>query len=924
MKRIVALAMVLLILAPVFAADNANADNGRGEFWYVPQTVQHPESATSFNNIPVYTDIPEIIGEKTFKGINVATGTTVTKEELLKEDVIIDITDYGAEAGFEADAVKNTEAINKAMAALSAAGGGTVLVPDGLFKMYTIELQSNVNIMLSDHAIILGARPGIDGGNYLEPEVNIFFGLQDHGHSYMQNSMIYAKDAENVMIYGEGLITGSYIDKRDLTYLTVSKIDSADPVLRTDPGYNGQWNPPDDLDMLEDQGYRTEDIKFKTANKSIALVDCRNIVLSGFDMREVGHFAIITEGCDNVLIENMVIDTNRDGIDIDGTRNVTIRNSWVNAPTDDAICLKASFSTGRLDPTENILVYNCVVSGYDAGSVLEGTFLENRIESDWNVNGRVKLGTEGTCGFDRVTIANIVFARSEGITFQTVDCSNLTNIIATDLRMQDIMDAPVYIQVGDRSRYPVTGNTTDETVKPAEGIRIDNPEFVLPNIPEKYPTFPVFRYAPSVNKTSITLDDGSYFSYPDPENPIALNPQNYYTDPDTGKNYAYRWDTTHMTYVVDRGHELSDQDLYAYGNAIGGGYATLADVYIGNVEAVDVNPRFPIIIAGHTGSKVRNVTLENFDITYRGGLTLEDAVEQRQITMTYKLSEGHIPEYTRTVSWLANSSGNLPRVEWDAATGNWIPSPYNVPENVRDYPEPSHYSILPAYGLWTRHVDGLNLSNIKLGFDSEDTRPAVVLDDVASVTIDDDCEFMTAEGIPDVVLVQNNYKRRAGFEFVPNEPYFTTTVTDAVIPSDMDVENAVVNAPEPGTPNDSLYRYPTNAIADEKYMADYVANTRELPRTVWRPFFNPITDKTASAGDTVGFTVSTINPANQAEEGKTYPVEITASGLPEGAVFENGVFSWTVPSDASGDYQVVFTLDDGMNVASKAVTISVQ
>lgn len=896
----------------------------RGEFWYIPQSVQHPENAETFNNLPVYTTEPAILGEKVFHGINVASGATVTKEILLKENNVIDITSYGAEAGFEADAVKNTDAINKAMEDLSAQGGGTVIVPDGLFKMYTIVLQSNVNILLSDNAIILGARPGVDGGNYLEPEVNIYFGLQDHGHSFLRNSMIYGNDVENVMIYGEGLITGSYIDKRDYTYFTVSKNDAEDPVMRTQPGYQGEWNPPDDIDTLADQGYRSEEIKWNNATKSIAIINSSNIVLSGFDMREAGHFAIITEGCDNILIENMVIDTNRDGIDIDGTRDVTIRDCWVNAPTDDAICLKASFGTGMLDPTENVLIYNCVVSGYDAGSVLEGTFLENRLEADWNVNGRIKLGTEGTCGFDRITIANILFARSEGLSLESVDCSNMTNIIATDLTMYNITDAPVYIQIGDRSRYPVTGNSTDETVKPAVSVRKNNPEYVLPNIPGKYHSFPVYRYAPATNYQDITLDDGSYFHFPNPEDPIYINTQNFYTDPDTGKNYAYRWEATRETYVVDRGHELSDQDLYAYGNAIGGGYATAADIYIANVKAVDVNPRFPILIAGHPSSKVKNVTLENFDITYRGGLTVEDAVDQRQIQMTYRLSEGHIPEYTRTVAWLANSSGNLPRVEWDPETGSWIDSPYNVPENIRDYPESSHYSILPAYGLYARHVDGLEMNNIKLSYAYEDTRPAVVLDDVANVTIDDSSDFMNAEGSVDVVLVQHNWKRRAGFEFVPNEPYFSTSVTNADISDNLEIEEAVVDAPEPGTPQDDLYSYPTNAIADESYKAEYMARIRELPRTVWRPFFCPMTNKTASAGDTVRFTMETINPADQYEEGKTYPVTITASGLPEGAIFEKNTFTWTVPSDAAGSYPIVFTLSDGMNTADKTVVISIE
>ena len=931
MRKAIVLLMALLAIVP--SALMADGAEGRGEFWYVPKAVQHPENADSFNNLPVFTEEPDLIGQKVFRGINVASGATVTKDILLKESNVIDITEYGAEAGFEADAVKNTEAINKAMEDLSAMGGGTVIVPDGLFKMYTIVLQSNVNIFLSDDAIILGARPGVDGGNYLEPEVNKYFGLQDHGHSFFRNSMIYGIGVENVMIYGEGLISGSYIDKRGFTYFTVSRRDTADPKFRTEPGYNGVWNPPDDVDTLKDQGYHFflnegGQPTWKNATKSIAIIDSRNIVLSGFDMREAGHFAIITEGCSNLLIENMVIDTNRDGMDIDGTSDVTIRNCWINAPLDDAICLKASFGTGRLDPTENVLIHNCVVSGYDAGSVLEGTFLENRLESDaWDArgpNGRIKLGTEATCGFDRITIAGVVFAHSEGLNLQTVDCSNLTNIIATDLAMFDVTDSPVYIQIGDRGRYPVTGNSTDQAVKPADSVRKNNPEFVLPNIPEEYHAFPAYRYEPATNYAEVTLEDGSYFMYPDPADPIYINQQNFYTDPDTGKHFAYRWDTTNHDYVVDRGHELSEHDLYSYGNALGGDFATAADIYIGNLTAVDVNPRYPIEIVGLVSSKIRNVTLENFDITYRGGITMEDAVDQRQIQGSWRFYEGHSPEYSQTIAWMATPDGRLPRVEWDSESGSWSDSPYNVPENVRDYPEPSHLGILPAYGIYARHVDGLTMSNIKLGFSITDTRPAVVLDDVSGVTIDEDSEFKTADGVADVVLVQQNYKRETNHEFVPEEPYFSTSVEDYDIAANHVVEKAVVNAPEPGTPSDSLYSYPTNPLLDEAYVESYVSRERELPRTVWRPFFAPIADVEAKKGDTVEFEVKTLNPADQHEEGVAYPVTVTASGLPVGASFDGRVFSWAVPSDAeSGEYPVVFQLSDGLNTADKTAVITV-
>ncbi len=935
--------LVILLFAAAFTLNAAASGDpaynpateprpeGAGVFDYVPRDgVQHPETAAEFNNIPTFTSLPSIIGEKVYKGINVATGASVTKDALLKEENSVDITAYGAVAGYDADAVKNTEAINKAIEDMSAAGGGTVIVPDGIYKMYTIVLQSNVNIYLSDEAIIVGARPGIDGGNYLEPEVNIYFGLQDHGHSYLRNSMVYGKEVENVMIYGDGMISGSYVDKRGYSYFTVSRRDPANPELRTEPGYVGNWYNPDDIDSLDDQGWHFflyEQPIWNNASKGIALLDSKNIVFSGFDMREAGHFAIITTGCSNVLFENMVIDTNRDGMDIDGTSNVTVRNCWVNAPLDDAICLKASFGSGRLDITQNILIHNCVISGYDAGSVLEATFSENRLESAADdirgTNGRLKLGTEATGGFDRVTIANVLFSHSEGLNLECVDCSSLTNIIATDLFMTDVVDSPVYIQIGDRGRYPVTGHSTSEEVYPENSVRKDNSEYVLPNIPGKYHTFPAMRYAPATNYEYVTIADGSEFKRPVASDPIYINWTNIYTDPDTGKNYGYKWDASRNEYVVDWGNQLTDQELYGYGNALGGGFAVVEDIYIGNLKAVDVNPRYPIEVAGLVSSKVQNVTFENIDVTYRGGLTLEDAAEQRQIRSTWNFTEDHSPVYSQQFGWLAAQAGLLPRMQWDAENGGWIESPYNVPELVRDYPEPAHYGILPAYGLYARHVDGLTLKNVKLGYSYTETRPAVVLDDVSDVTIDAESEFMSDESVTDVVLVEQNFKRRTGYEFVPNEPYISTAVTDYEIADNHSISSVTVNVPEPGTPADTLYSYPTDPIADEAFVASFLEEGRDIPRTVWRPFFAPIKDVKASAGDTVEIEIGYYNPADAT--GTVYPVELIALSLPEGASFADGVYTWNIPADAeAGDYPAVFHLSDGMSEISKTVVVTIQ
>ena len=57
-----------------------------------------------------------------------------------------------------------------------------------------------------------------------------------------------------------------------------------------------------------------------------------------------------------------------------------------------------------------------------------------------------------------------------------------------------------------------------------------------------------------------------------------------------------------------------------------------------------------------------------------------------------------------------------------------------IPENAAEYPEFSMYGELPAWGLYIRHVRGLQMKNVKLSIEDADYRPAIVLDDVNDAT----------------------------------------------------------------------------------------------------------------------------------------------------------------------------------------------
>src|SRR6185295_9268516 len=106
-------------------------------------------------------------------------------------------------------------------------------------------------------------------------------------------------------------------------------------------------------------------------NKAIALKRARNVTLKDFSVLNGGHFALLATGVENLTIDNLKVDTNRDGFDIDACRNVRISNSYVNSPNDDAIVLKTSYALGEAKATEDVTITSCHVSGFDIGTMLD-------------------------------------------------------------------------------------------------------------------------------------------------------------------------------------------------------------------------------------------------------------------------------------------------------------------------------------------------------------------------------------------------------------------------------------------------------------------------------------------------------------------------------------------------------------------------
>ena len=193
----------------------------------------------------------------------------------------INVRDCGAIGdGKHIDSPAINSAIEKA-----ALTGDTVIVPAGTFMCYSLHLRSNITLRLERGAVIKAAPvTKTDGYDEAEPNDSKY---PDFGHSHWHNSLIWGEDLHDVTIEGEGLIDGTGVLSRGAARHAKMK---------------------------------------RQANKALAMRDCRRVTVRGISFLECGHFAMLLTGVDDLLIENVTADTNRDGFDIDCCERVVIRN----------------------------------------------------------------------------------------------------------------------------------------------------------------------------------------------------------------------------------------------------------------------------------------------------------------------------------------------------------------------------------------------------------------------------------------------------------------------------------------------------------------------------------------------------------------------------------------------------------------------
>jgi hypothetical protein len=264
------------------------------------------------------------------------------------EQRVFDITAFGAKSDGQ---TINTLAIQKAIDACHAAGGGTVLVPSGVFLSGSLRLKSRVTLKVEKDAILRGSPKIADYTDETSPLH--WGGVWAFAASQWKQCLIYAEDAEQIGIEGPGTIDGQGGRERKVF-----------------PNANDPRRP-----ML------------------VRVVGCRKVTVRDVKLLDPAAFTTFFVRSEDILIDRVTIRSrhspNGDGLDFDGCKRVRIKDCDIDAG-DDGIAPKVFHPDW---PNEDFEISGC------------------HITSRWHA---IRIGTESIAAIRRLTVRDCVFTQCQG------------------------------------------------------------------------------------------------------------------------------------------------------------------------------------------------------------------------------------------------------------------------------------------------------------------------------------------------------------------------------------------------------------------------------------------------------------------------------------------------------------------------------
>lgn len=384
-------------------------------------------------------------------------------------DYEVSILDFG---GVGDGLTDNSGAFADAIADIAAKGGGSIIVPRGMWRTGPITMVSNLNLHVQRGALIV-----FDDDYDKYPLVETSFEGLD---TYRCLSPINGKDLENVAITGDGVIDGSggswrAVKRSKMTEPQWKKLVKSGGVLSDDGDtwyptqkskngdFTGNFNVPD-FDKFEEY----EEIKDFLRPVMVSLISCNKVLLDGPTFQNSPAWNLHPLMCENVTLRNLTIrnpwySQNGDGLDLESCKNAVIFNCSFDVG-DDAICFKSGKNEDGLKrnvPTENVIVTDNVV---------------------YHGHGGFVIGSEMSGGVKNVHISNCTFIGTDcGLRFKSTRGRGgvVEDIYISKVDMIDIPTEAIRFNLyyGGESPIPEAGQEEKEIVREVVEVSRTTPSF---------------------------------------------------------------------------------------------------------------------------------------------------------------------------------------------------------------------------------------------------------------------------------------------------------------------------------------------------------------------------------------------------------------------------------------------------------------
>lgn len=380
------------------------------------------------------------------------------------------ITRYGAKS----DGITlNTQAINQAIKACNQLGGGTVLVPSGLWLTGPIVMLSNVNLHIAKGAILQFSR-NLD-------DYPIIATTWEGEEAYRCQAPISGIDLTDIGITGEGVLDGGgdvwrAIKKGKQTDSQWQKLLASGGVLNE---AKDTWFPSEQSlkGSLMTGGSKLsngktakdyESVKAFLRPNMLSLTRCKYILLDGINLQNSPAWTIHPLLSDHITMRNVNVKNywfaqNSDGVDLESCRNGLMENCTFDTG-DDGITIKSGRDEqGRKRgvPTENFIIKDCKV---------------------YHAHGGFVIGSEMSGGVKNMYVSNCSFLGTDvGLRFKTARGRGgiVEKIYVNDIQMTDIAGEAVIFDMYYAAKDPVllVGQEEELPVIEAKPVSEATPQF---------------------------------------------------------------------------------------------------------------------------------------------------------------------------------------------------------------------------------------------------------------------------------------------------------------------------------------------------------------------------------------------------------------------------------------------------------------